>query len=161
MLTKRKKGCHGKSCGINQKVNGWSRFDSRPVHTLWGEDHFLAAVHLARFSLSINSRSDAEHLERTTPISDSLLRSIAASAAPSRSLTRRGDEELPEWSGLTCLMMSQVFCLTWQPGELWPSAQVSPWKRTSWLRTCCYTSCKLQQKPEEETELRLMGKCLF
>lgn len=43
---------------------------------------------LARFSLSIKRRSEAEHLERTTPISDSFLRSMAASAAPSRSLVK-------------------------------------------------------------------------
>lgn len=40
--------------------------------------------------------------------------------------------------------------LTWRPGELGPSAQALPWKHTSWLRTCCYSSCKLQQKPDEE-----------
>lgn len=49
-------------------------------------DHFLAAEALARFNLSISSRSEAEHLDRTAPISESFLRSIAASAAPSRSL---------------------------------------------------------------------------
>lgn len=49
-------------------------------------DHFLAAVARARFSLSTSRRSEAEHLERTAPISDSLRRSMAASAAPSRSL---------------------------------------------------------------------------
>lgn len=59
------------------------------LYTLRTDDHFLAAVALARFSLSISSRSEVEHLERTAPISDSLLRSMAASAAPSRSLTRR------------------------------------------------------------------------
>lgn len=136
-------------------------FGSRPsavsVHRLWVEDHFLAVEALARFNLSISRRSEAEHLERTAPISDSFLRSIAASAAPSRSLTGGEEEELPEWSGLTCLMMSQVLSLTWWPGELWPSAQALPWKRTSWLRTCCYSSCKLQQMPEEEAKLRIMG----
>lgn len=71
----------------------------------------MVAVVRARFSLSISSRSEAEHRERTAAISDSFLRSMAASAAPSRSLTGRGrEEELPERVGLTCLMMSQVFC---------------------------------------------------
>ncbi len=97
----------------NQKVIWGSLFSSRPsantVHALWMEDHFLAVEALARFNLSISRRSEAGHLERTAPISVSFLRSIAASAAPSRSLTGREEEELPEWSGLTCLMMSQVF----------------------------------------------------
>lgn len=98
---------------INQKVNWGSLFGrwhpAVSVHTLWMEDHFLAVEALALFNLSINKRSEAEHLERTAPNSDSFLRSIAASAAPSRSLTGREEEELPEWSFLTCLMMSQVF----------------------------------------------------
>lgn len=63
------------------------------VHTLWVEDHFLAAVALARFNLSTSRRSEAEHLDRTAPISESFLRSMAASAAPSRSLTGREEEE--------------------------------------------------------------------
>lgn len=50
----------------------------------------------------------------------------------------------------TLSMTSQWFSLTWRPGELAPSAQALPWKHTSLLRTCCYASCKLQQKPEEE-----------
>ncbi len=54
-----------------------------------------------------------------------------------------------------------VLSLTWWPGELWPSAQALPWKRTSWLRTCCYSSCKLQQTPEEEATLSHHGKCSY
>jgi len=54
--------------------------------------HFLAAVTRARFNLSISCRSEAEHLERTAPISESFLRSMAASAAPSKSLKRREEE---------------------------------------------------------------------
>lgn len=71
------------------------------------EYHFLAAEDLARFNLSISRWSEVEHLERTAPISDSFLRSMAASAAPSRSLTGR-EAELPGWSDLTCLMMSKL-----------------------------------------------------
>lgn len=49
-------------------------------------DHFLAVAARARFNLSISRRSEAVHLERTAPISDSFFRSMAASAAPSKSL---------------------------------------------------------------------------
>lgn len=114
------------------------------------EDHFLVVDALARFNLSINTRSEAEHLERTAPISDSFLRSIAASAAPSRSLATR-EKELPEGSRLT--MSSDIIAvqhLTWQRGGLGPSAQALLWKHTFWLHTCCCSSYKLQQKPEEE-----------
>lgn len=64
------------------------------------QDYFLTVLVLARFSLSIKRRSEAEHLERTTPISASFLRSIAASAAPSRSLgkIRRGCHQRGEAS---------------------------------------------------------------
>lgn len=72
-------------------------------------DHFLAAEALARFNLSISSRSEAEHLDRTAPISESFLRSIAASAAPSRSLAEEEGwlPRRPETWGLTCLITSQ------------------------------------------------------
>lgn len=106
----------------NQKANWGSLFGSRASavsgHTLWIKGHFLATEALARFNLSINERSEAEHLERTATISDSFLCSMAASAAPSRSLTRREDEELPEWSGVTCLKKSQVL-------RVLPGGQVS------------------------------------
>lgn len=123
-----------------------------PVHLLWTEDHFLAVE--ARFNLSINRRSAAEHLERTVAISESFFLSMAASAAPSRSLIG-GEEELSEKSGLTCDVASAP-SRTWLLGELWPSAQVLPWKHTSWLRTCCYSSCKLRQTPEEESVLKML-----
>lgn len=104
-------------------LNGGSLFGSGgsavSVHELWVEDHFLAVNALARFNLSINRRSEAEHLERTTPISDSFLRSIAASAAPSRSLMGREEgDQSHEWLGITCLMTSQVLCVL-------PDGQVS------------------------------------
>lgn len=113
------------------------------------EDHFLVAEVLARFNLSINTRSEAEHLERTTPISDSFLRSIATSAAPSRSLVTR-EKELLEGTGLTTSGDMAVQHLTLWQGGLGPSAQALLWKHTSWLHTCCCSSYKLQQKPEEE-----------
>lgn len=76
--------------------------------TLWPnqqtrERYFFTVLVLARFSLSIKRRSEAEHLERTIPISDSFLRSIAASAAPSRSLVKDKKEKLPKERGATYL----------------------------------------------------------
>lgn len=65
--------------------------------------YFFTVLVLARFSLSIKRRSEAEHLERTIPISDSFLRSIAASAAPSRSLVKYRKEKLPKGRGATYL----------------------------------------------------------
>jgi len=83
-----------------------------PFITL-NEDHFLAAHVLPRFNLSINRRSEAEHLERTTPISDSFFLSMAASAAPSRSLI--GREELS--GGVSSGDVTGAVSLTWWPGE--------------------------------------------
>lgn len=93
---------------ITQSVNWGSLSGSRlfvsSVDTFW-QDHFLATEALARFNFSIIRRSAAEHLERTAPISDSFLRSIAESAAPSRSLAaeeEEEEEELSERSALPC-----------------------------------------------------------
>lgn len=66
-------------------------------------NYFLIVLLLARFSLSIKRRSEAEHLERTTPISDSFLRSMAASAAPSRSLEKDNLKLLAKRWGVTWL----------------------------------------------------------
>lgn len=75
-----------------QPPGGCNPRGSLSVLSHWqAQGHFLEAVTvaLARFNLSITSRSEARHRERTTPISESFLRSMAASAAPSRSLGRR------------------------------------------------------------------------
>lgn len=76
------------------------------------QGHFLAAaaVALARFNLSISRRSEATHRERTAPISKSFLRSMAASAAPSRSLAEgRGGRYHDDQRGhvLPVLILSQ------------------------------------------------------
>lgn len=76
--------------------------------TLWPnkqtrEGYFFTVLVLARFSLSIKRRSEAAHLERTIPISASFLRSIAASAAPSRSLVKHKREKWPKERGATSL----------------------------------------------------------
>lgn len=83
-------------------------------HFLNLHNYFLTVLVLARFSLSIKRRSEAEHLERTTPISDSFLRSMAASAAPSRSL-EKAERALAQSHQLTGTSPS---CL--------PDGQVSP-----------------------------------
>lgn len=62
-------------------------------------NHFLAAAARALVNLSISSWSEAEHRASTAPISASLRCSIATSAAPSRSLTRR-ERSYPSVQGL-------------------------------------------------------------
>lgn len=98
------------------------------------------------------SRENRRHLWLVPALNGSVCR-------PLQVTDRKRKRRRVTWEGGAHLSddVAGVLCPTWRPGELWPSAQAPPWKRISWLRTCCYTWCKLQQTPEEETQLRLMG----
>lgn len=87
----------------NTRYNANAVIKDHAVAEQTRERYFFTVLVLARFSLSIKRRSEAEHLERTIPISDSFLRSIAASAAPSRSLVKYKKEKLPKEGGATSL----------------------------------------------------------